>query len=189
MATEFDYDNTDGPDVEVIRSIAADMASAGKPPAMTDAERQEWQSWREQQALLANEQRLESERREAEAEQARLAQERKTAALERAERTRQLQEQQHQQSARQMRDRQLSDLHQASIRNEQFRQGMMRSSAFAVSRQELDSLLTNYMDSKYPPPPPEPNFVVVQEDDGSADLGSRNFDVAKWSKKPRSWWC
>jgi len=38
-----------------------------------------------------------------------------------------------------------------------------------------------------PPPPPEPTVVVVSEDDGSADFASRNFDVAKWSKKPRSW--
>ena len=38
-----------------------------------------------------------------------------------------------------------------------------------------------------PTPAPEPTIVVVQEDDGSADFGSRNFDVAKWSKKPRSW--
>src|SRR6516164_11247919 len=33
-----------------------------------------------------------------------------------------------------------------------------------------------------PTPAPEPAIVFVQEDDGSADLGSSNFDVAKWSK-------
>jgi hypothetical protein len=52
----------------------------------------------------------------------------------------------------------------------------------------LPSRLDNAITTRYPPPP-EPITVIVQpEDDGSADLGSRNFDVAKWSKKPRSWW-
>jgi hypothetical protein len=65
----FDYDNTEGPDdIETIRSIAADMANAGKPPPMSDTEREEWQAWREQQEWLAEHQRRESQRRRAEAE-------------------------------------------------------------------------------------------------------------------------
>jgi hypothetical protein len=41
----------------------------------------------------------------------------------------------------------------------------------------------------YPPPPPEPEVstVYVGEDEGSPDLGSRDFDPKAWMKKPRSW--
>jgi hypothetical protein len=54
-----------------------------------------------------------------------------------------------------------------------------------VERQRLSAAL----DAAIPKPPlPEPTIVYVAEDDGSADLGSRNFDPVKWAKKSRSWW-
>jgi hypothetical protein len=56
------------------------------------------------------------------------------------------------------------------------------------SNATLNSALDAALAIRNPPPPPEPTIVFVQEDDGSGDLGSRNFDVAKWAKKPRSWW-
>jgi hypothetical protein len=86
-----------------------------------------------------------------------------------------------------MRDRQLADLHAASVRQEAFHQGAIRSAAFANQRQRLSSALDNALALRNPPAPPEPATVFVQEDDGSADLGSRNFDVGKWARKPRSW--
>jgi hypothetical protein len=63
----------------------------------------------------------------------------------------------------------------------------MRSQAHAAARESLSKTLDDWMALKYPAPQPEPNVVVVQEDDGSADFGSRNFDVAKGMKKSRSW--
>jgi hypothetical protein len=188
VTAEFEDNAHDGPDLETVRSIAADMANAGKPVPPTEAERAEWRAWREQQALLANEQRLECARRRAEAAAEQEREARRQAAIARSERNERLQAEKRQQSARQMRDRQLSDLHQASIRSERFRQGMMRSAAHSMSQQQLSEALDSWMAMKYPPPPPEPTVVVVSEDYGSADLGSRNFDVAKWARKPRSWW-
>jgi hypothetical protein len=55
---------------------------------------------------------------------------------------------------------------------------------FGNPRRRLSAL-----DAAIPKPPPEPVTVVVQQEDyGSADWGSRNFDPVKWAKKPRSWW-
>jgi hypothetical protein len=82
----------------------------------------------------------------------------------------------------------MADLHAASIRQEAYRYHAIRSAAFADRRQRLSSALDAAVALKNPPPAPEPNIVVVSDDDGSADFGSRNFDVAKSSKKPRSWW-
>jgi len=93
-----------------------------------------------------------------------------------------------QQSDRQLRDRQLSDLHSHAMRQEAFRHSAVRSAANAAARQQLSDALDSWMEMKFPKPPPEPTIVFVQEDDGSADLGSRNFDVGKWMKKSRSWW-
>jgi hypothetical protein len=136
---------------------------------------------------LAAERQLEYEQERFGAAEAERAQARRLADLERAERNAKLQEEMRQQTNRQMRDRQLSDLHQASIGNEQFRNAAVRAAGLAHQRQELSKVLDNFMTLKYRPPPPEPTVVVVSEDDGSADFGSPNFDVAKWAKKPRSW--
>ena len=106
----------------------------------------------------------------------------------RSERNKQLQDELRLNSNRQLRERQLSDLHRASIRQEQFHHAAVRSAAFASQRQQLGAALDDFMALKFPSPPPEPTVVVVHEEDGSADFGSRNFDVAKWAKKPRSWW-
>jgi hypothetical protein len=183
---EFDYDR-DGPDIETIRSVAAEMANAGKPPAMTDAEREEWRVFREQQEWLAEHQRRESERRRAEAKAAQEAEANRQQAIARSERNAKLREEMARYADRQMQSRQLSDLHQASIRNEQFRSAAIRSQAFANQQQQLIEALDAMYAAKYPTPPPEPTVVIVSEDDGSADLGNPNFDIRAWSNKRRSW--
>ena len=121
------------------------------------------------------------------AEAARLESEQR-AAIARSERNRQLQEQMRRDSDRQMQSRQLADLHAHAIEQRVFRHNALRSQAHANARQRLSAALDNTLALKYPPPPPEPTVVVVESDDGSADLGNPNFDVAKWAKKPRSWW-
>lgn len=87
-----------------------------------------------------------------------------------------------------MQSRQLADLHSASVRQEQFRSATVRSSHLVDRRGRLSKALGDAVALKNPVSPPEPTVVVVSDDDGSSDFGSRNFDPAKWGKKPRSWW-
>jgi hypothetical protein len=47
---------------------------------------------------------------------------------------------------------------------------------------ELDAMINP------PPPPPEPEVVYVEATEGSDELGTRDFNIDAWSKKPRSWW-
>jgi len=47
---------------------------------------------------------------------------------------------------------------------------------------ELDQMINP------PSPPPEPQTVYVEREEGSLDLGTADFDVGLFNKKPRSWW-
>jgi len=178
----FDYDNVPDVSADVIAEISAEIAGTGLPP-LSEEER-EWQRIEHERFVATcrerdRQQRLEYEHRQAELAEAKQAEARQ-AAIARAERTHKLQSEE--QSRRQKRDRTLTGLLDHAVRQEQFRHSALRSAAHASARQRLKSVL-------YPPePPPEPAVIVVSEDDGSADFGSRNFDVAKWAKKPRSWW-
>jgi hypothetical protein len=59
-----------------------------------------------------------------------------------------------------------------------------RATAFAGQRQRLSAALDNALATRYPPAPPaEPE---IADGPGSA-FGTPDFDVAVWSKKPRSW--
>jgi hypothetical protein len=187
MADTFDYDSTDEVSADTIAAVVADMS--GKPDKLSDEEREQRQldHWRflEQCRVRAEQDRFERNRAIAEAAAAKEAEARRQEAIARAERNRKLQEEQREQSARQLRDAQLASLHRASIDQQQYRSAALRSARLAAQRQILDSALSHLSP---PMPEAEPTVVVVSEDDGSADLGSPNFDVAKWSKKPRSWW-
>jgi hypothetical protein len=46
---------------------------------------------------------------------------------------------------------------------------------------ELESALTP------PAPPPEPQIVYVEAEEGSDELGTADFNIERWGKKPRSW--
>jgi hypothetical protein len=161
MADTFNYDDDTAADLDTVSAVVADMSNAGKPSPPTDAEREEWQAWREQQEWLAEHQRRERERERAEAEAAKLAQERQTAALERAERTRKLQEEQRRLTERSNRDRTLTGILDAQIEQRQFRQQVLRAQTFANQRQRLRSAL-------FPPEPPqqlpEPEIALDDED-------------------------
>jgi hypothetical protein len=40
-----------------------------------------------------------------------------------------------------------------------------------------------------PPTAPEPTTIIVeQQSEGSAELGSADFDPKLFARKPRSWW-
>jgi hypothetical protein len=155
---------------------------------VSDVEREEWRAWREQQIRLAEERQLEFFRQREISERAERSEAERQAAITRAERQQKLNEELRERTSRQNRDKTLTGLLDHAIEQRRFRQGTLTAAKFANQRQRLSSALDNAIALKYPPPAREPTVVVVEQDDGSADFGSRNFDVAKWAKKPRSWW-
>ena len=157
MTAEFDYDNTDGPDIDTIRSIAAEMADAGKPTAPTEAERQAHEQFLAQCRERDRLQRL----RRAEAAAVAERQARQQAAIAKSERDQRLREQMREQSARQYRDAQIGAIHRASIEQQMFRQQALKAQANANARAKLKSIL-------YPreqAPLPEPTVVYVEPED------------------------
>ena len=85
---------------------------------------------------------------------------------------------------------QLTGIYDRLRRAEEFRNHVVATSRRAAVQQNRQALIADVekdIAALNPTPAPEPTIVVVQEDDGSADFGGRNFDDAKWSKKPRSW--
>ena len=184
---EFDYESADA-DADTVAAVVAEISGNELKP-LSDEER-EWRRLEHEQFLAQSRERdrqqwLAYQQRQAEAAEAARIQDRQRADGERAERSRKLQEQLRQDSANQLRDAQLASLHRASLEQQQFRRAAIKSARFAHQRQALENALAHFSPPKEPP---EPNVVIFSEDDGSADFGSRNFDVAKWSKKPRSWW-
>ena len=110
---------------------------------------------------------------------------RQQAAVARAERTQKLNDKLRERTRRDSRDRTLTGLLDHAVQQRAFRDAYVKSARSAHQRQQLSAAL----DACIPKPPPEPlEVIVTQEDDGSADLGSGNFDPVKWAKKPRSWW-
>jgi FMN phosphatase YigB (HAD superfamily) len=67
----FDYDNTNHPDDETVRSVAAEMSGGGLKP-LTDDERVERARWREELRQRDERDRIISERARAEAERLRV---------------------------------------------------------------------------------------------------------------------
>jgi hypothetical protein len=140
-----------------------------------EARRVEHEAWLAECRERDRQQRLEYKRRRAEAEEAERAEAERQAGIVRARQHEQRRAETAERNRQQARDRTLTG-------------SALRSAKFAKQRRDLSDALDNFMQTKFPAPPPEPQAVYVQpEDDGSADLGSRNFDPAKWAKKPRSW--
>jgi hypothetical protein len=177
----FNYDDDTIADADVVSAVAAQMSNTPAKP-LSDLERAELDNFIAESRERDRQQRAEYDRQRTEAEAAQRAEASRVAETIRAEASAKLREQLAERERRLNRDRTLTGLLNHAVDQQQFRQQVLRSQANAASRARLKSLLN-------PPAPPEPTVVVVQpEDDGSADLGSPNFDVDKWSKKPRSWW-
>jgi hypothetical protein len=186
-SVSFNYDDDTIAAADVVSGIAAQMSDTPAKP-LSDAERAALDNFIAASRERDRQQRLEYEQRRAELAAAERAERERQAAIARAERTEKLKAEMAERDRRQSRDRTLTGLLNASIEQRQYRQGFAKSAQMAASRQRLSKALDNMIATKYPPPPSEPSIVVVEQDDGSADWGSPNFDVAKWSKKPRSWW-
>jgi hypothetical protein len=74
---------------------------------------------------------------------------------------------------------------QADICKTKSRRVVTRNLTGSITHQfrQLSNIVRN-------PPAPEPTVVIVERpSEGSAELGSRDFDIAAFNKKPRSWWC
>jgi hypothetical protein len=184
----FDYTATDTPD-EVIRAVVAEMRDADLKPISED-ERLKRQLWRDEQAWLAEQRRIERERqRERQRDEAE-AIARHEAALEQAEQNRALRLAQQERDKERQREREFLDLR---IQAAQTRGWMINAETAARNavRQRYTQTLMGRLDAMInPPQPAEParEIIYISEDEGSADLGDRDFNPALWMRKSRRWW-
>jgi hypothetical protein len=58
-----------------------------------------------------------------------------------------------------------------------------------IAYQQRQTLLNELESMINPPAPPaEPTVTYVEAEEGSDELGTADFNIELWSKKPRSWW-
>jgi hypothetical protein len=187
----FDYNNSDEVSADALAEIVGEM-SGGSIKPLSDEERErrrlEHEQFMAESRGRYRQQRLVSDRIQAEAAAEQEREAKRQAAIAAAERNERLRDEMDRRNARYARDKTLTGLLDHAIEQRQYRANFTKSATNAAARKRLSTALDNAIAIKYPPPTPEPAVVVVSEDDGSSDFGSPNFDVAKWSKKPRSWW-
>jgi hypothetical protein len=180
----FDYTATDTPD-DVVRSVAAEISGGGLKP-LSDHERLQRQLWRDEQAWQSEQRRAEREHQRAEAE----AVARHEAALEQAEANRRARLERQERQREQDRERQLVGLHIRAKQQEVWQSNVENAARNAVAVRQQQALLADverHFTPPAPPPEPEREIVYLSEDEGSPDLGTRDFDPKAWMKKPRAW--
>jgi hypothetical protein len=91
-----------------------------------------------------------------------------------------------------VREREIADLRLQSTRHQAWQRNVDAAARNAIAykqRQTLLGELEKMLSPPAPPPPPEAEQIVyVSEDEGSPDLGDRDFNVKAWMKKSRPWW-
>jgi hypothetical protein len=165
------------------------MSGGGLKP-LSDEERLERESWREQQAWLAEQRDMEYRQRQAERAAEVDAIARHEAALAQAEENRLARLARQQRITAEVRERELADLRFQLTRHQAWQRDVDNAARRAVAVRQQQALLAD-VESHFisPPPPPEPEHIVyVSEDEGSPDLGDRDFNVKVWMQKPRPWW-
>ena len=89
------------------------------------------------------------------------------------------------------------ELHQRELRDMRFQMAQHRAwqrnveaATHNVVRQQQTQTLMGELDAMISPPapPPEPQIVYVEAEQGSDQLGTADFNIELWSKKPRPWW-
>jgi hypothetical protein len=171
---EFDYSATEASD-DVVRSVAAEMTGGGLKP-LTDDERVEWEIWREEQALLAEQRAVEYRERQTEQEAVARAEH----AAEIAERNRKARQEY---LARQDQQARNSDL--AALRLEAQQSAMWRNTVQNALAYQARQTLINEMEAAINPPPPEPEQVTAASDDiGSPNIADDDFNAGCWLQKP-----
>src|SRR5215472_9490645 len=180
MASEFNYDADDTPDLEAARSVAAQMQDVALKP-LTDIEIAEREEWRreflvrqEADRLAAEQHRLEKER-----EREAVAQRERAIAADHQRKERQ------QQLNRELYRRDMLDLTLAAQRQDAFRQNVLSANANAVRQQNISNILSEINAMAIPKEAPQPTIVVVERDPEDDEF----CGVKVTRPNPRrSWW-
>jgi hypothetical protein len=184
----FDYEAPDVP-ATAVADVVADISSAGKPPPLSDKEREqrriENELYRWQCQQRAEERAFEYQQRQQEAES--LA--RHEAAIEQAEANRKARLERQEQISRQVRDREIANLRIQTAQQRGWMNNVETAARNAVAVRQRQALIAD-IESHFnpPPPPPEPEVIYVEAVEGSDQLGSSDFNPKLWMQKPRSWW-
>jgi hypothetical protein len=174
----------DTPSPQAVASVADAIRGHGKLAPLSDEERtqrrMEQQIWHERQAWLSEKRRNDWERQQAEladtARREQVAAANETARKARIARNAEID--------RQVRQREMADL-RMKVTQQGWWQTRVDAAANVAARQRYNDTLMGQLDAMINPPvPSEPaqEIVYVGEDDGSPDLGTRDFNPALWTK-------
>jgi hypothetical protein len=91
---------------------------------------------------------------------------------------------------RKTREIELRDLRSKVTQHGWWQKSVENAARNTIAYQQRATLLNELETALTPPPLPESerDIVYVSEDEGSPDLGSRDFNPALFNKKPRRWW-
>ena len=183
----FDYEAADTDD-ETVRAVAAEMAGGGLKPLSEEeiALREIEREVRLEETRQREEQwRLEHQQQEA----AKLEAAQREAAIAAAEANRKARQERAAEIEREARNHQLCDLQMRTAKTDSWQQTADRAMRNAAAYQQRQTLMNELEAMINPPaPPPEPTLVYVEAEEGSDELGTADFNIERWSKKPRSWW-
>jgi hypothetical protein len=181
--------NFDSPDVDVAPVIDAIRAQYQLPKLTPEQQQQrqiEREIWREEQARQSEQRRADREHQRAEA----IAAANREAAIA-AEQARQKARREMRERGRErQREQQIAELHFRARQAEIWQSNVeaaARNSVAYQQRQTLMNQLEHMINGPAPPPEPGPEQTIVVSDEGSPDLGTRDFDPKAWMKKPRAW--
>jgi primosomal protein N' len=90
--------------------------------------------------------------------------------------------------ARQVRQREIANLHFQVSQQRAWQRNVDRAANAAVRQQQTQKIMAD-LEQYFNPraPEPEPEIVYVEADEGSDELGTRDFNPKLWMQKPRSW--
>lgn len=172
-------------DSAAAKSVAADITNSHRRETVTDEQRLLWrlefEAREEERQQRVREARIENHR----AEIAAAAQAERQAAIA-AELARQ-------KASREFRERGRERDHQRTVYEKLVAAERFRNEAVAAARrqaviQQRQALLDDLDRTINPPAPEAPVIIVEQQSEGSAELGSADFDPTLFARKPRSWW-
>jgi hypothetical protein len=176
---------------DVVRYVADSMR--GLPREPTAAELVARQEWLEQCREAEERRRIQRHHDQLDAEAKAAAEERERQW--RLEREAALAAEQHRQrvsraiAERSQRNRETARIYERLNRAEQFRNHVVAEARRNAAIQQRQALMDDLDRTINPPTAPEPTTIIVeQQSEGSAELGSADFDPKLFARKPRSWW-
>jgi hypothetical protein len=183
----FDYEAPDVP-ATTVADVVADILSHGTAPPPSPEEReQRWlanQAWREQCRARDEQRRVEYDR-----EQAEIAERKRAIAAQAArEKAKAAARERSEQFTRELHQRELRDMRLQLAQAKSWQRDVDRAANNAMAVRRQNAAIADLEAAINPAPPPEPTVVYVEAEAGSDELGTANFNVELWSRKPRSWW-